>query len=129
MSHYHAVVWMDHNEARIFQFNATDVEKTVEHAASGKGHVHHHAGSGGSNKSGADKDYLNRVAADLEPAGEILVVGPGQAKLEFLRHVHKHNPQLEKKILSVETVDHPTDGQLLAYARKYFKKADKMLPI
>jgi hypothetical protein len=28
----------------------------------------------------------------------------------------------------VETVDHPSDGQLVAFARKYFKAADRMLP-
>jgi hypothetical protein len=31
-----------------------------------------------------------------------------------------------KIILGVETVDHPTDKQLVAYARKYFKSADLM---
>jgi hypothetical protein len=31
-----------------------------------------------------------------------------------------------RAIIGVETVDHPTDAQLVAYARQYFKGADRM---
>jgi hypothetical protein len=30
-SHYHAVIWIDHREARVFHFNSTDVEVLVLH--------------------------------------------------------------------------------------------------
>jgi hypothetical protein len=30
------------------------------------------------------------------------------------------------KIVGVETVDHPTDRQIIAYASKYFAKSDRM---
>ena len=33
-----------------------------------------------------------------------------------------------KIIAGVETVDHPSDAQLVAYARHYFKTEDLMLP-
>ncbi len=59
-------------------------------------------------------------------ATEILVVGPGSAKMESLRHAQDHDPLIAKKILGLETVDHPTDKQLLAYAKQYFKPVDKM---
>jgi len=29
--------------------------------------------------------------------------------------------------VGIETVDHPTDGQLVAYTRKYFVAKDRML--
>ena len=32
------------------------------------------------------------------------------------------------KIIGVETVDHPSDEQLVVYARKYFVAADRMRP-
>jgi len=63
----------------------------------------------------------------LQGAHEILVVGPGSAKLELIRHIHKHDHVMEPKVMGVETVDHPSDGQLVAYARKYFKARDRML--
>ncbi len=31
------------------------------------------------------------------------------------------------RILGVETVDHPTDGQVVAHARSYFAARDNML--
>jgi hypothetical protein len=40
--------------------------------------------------------------------------------------VHKHDHALEPKILGVETLDHPTDGQLAAYVRHYFHEKDRM---
>jgi hypothetical protein len=30
-------------------------------------------------------------------------------------------------VVGIETVDHPTDGQLIAYARKYFIAKDALL--
>jgi hypothetical protein len=62
----------------------------------------------------------------LEGAEEVLVVGPSAAKLEFMRYVHKHDQATEAKIVGIETVDHPTDGQLVAYANQYFKRRDRM---
>ena len=36
------------------------------------------------------------------------------------------DPKLKKKVVGVETIDHPSDGQLVAHARKYFNAADRM---
>ena len=36
------------------------------------------------------------------------------------------DPTLKKKVVGVETIDHPSDGQLVAHARKYFSAADRM---
>jgi hypothetical protein len=57
---------------------------------------------------------------------EILIVGPGNEKLALLKHLQKHQHDLAEKVVSVETIDHPSNGQLLAYARKYFAKVDLM---
>jgi stalled ribosome rescue protein Dom34 len=127
MSHYHAVVWLDHAEARIFEFSADAVERKRipnKHAA----HLHHKAGVIGAGKASVDDGYLKHVAEGLADTGEVLVVGPGNAKLELIRYLHRHAPQLEKRIVGVETADHPSDGQLVAHARKYFNAKDHMLP-
>jgi hypothetical protein len=57
---------------------------------------------------------------------EILIVGPGSAKLDLMKHATKHDHSIAEKVVGIETVDHPTDGQLLAYAKKYFAKADAL---
>ena len=55
------------------------------------------------------------------------MVGPAQAKLQLIKHMHAHDPAVAGKVIGVETVDHPSDGQLVAYARKYFLARDQML--
>ena len=73
------------------------------------------------------RDSYHAIATALHGASEILVVGPAQAKLALIKHIHSHDKDLVDKILGVETVDHPTDGQVVAYARKYFAAKDQML--
>jgi hypothetical protein len=46
----------------------------------------------------------------------------------LVKHIGEHDPQLAKKIVGVESIDHPSDAQLVAHARKYFKAEDRMLP-
>ena len=65
---------------------------------------------------------INAVA----DVNEILIVGPGSAKSELFKHALSHDPAIAKKIVGVETVDHPTDGQILNYAKAYFHKVDQL---
>ena len=60
--HYHAVIWIDHHEARIFHFNPTDVERLVLHPDHPTRHIHHKANSIGSGHLAADSDYLHAAA-------------------------------------------------------------------
>jgi stalled ribosome rescue protein Dom34 len=126
--HYHAVIWIDHHEARIFHFSPNDVEQLTLHPDHPTRHIHHKANSIGAGHVSADNDYLHAVAESIADTGEVLITGPANAKTELLKHIHQHEPNLMNSIVGVETVDHPSDGQLLAYARKYFKAADRMLP-
>jgi hypothetical protein len=63
----------------------------------------------------------------LGDAQEILLVGPGSAKLELVKHLHKHHPALVGRVKGVESADHPTDPQIVAHARSYFAAKDQML--
>lgn len=126
MSLSHAVVWIDHQEAHIIQFNADASESEIIKTKSKHTHLHQKSGILGSGHISADESYLHEVIHAVSDAGEILVVGPGTAKLELLKHAHKHDAKISEKIIGVETVDHPTDGQLLAFAKKYFIKVDNL---
>ncbi len=127
MPHYHAVVWLDHAEAHVMHFTSEDVEKFSAHASDRHPHLHHKRGSVGAGHQAGEPHYFDRIAALLAGVGEILVVGPGSAKLELVRHLDRHQPELGAKVLGVETVDHPTDAQVVAHARKYFIAKDRML--
>ena len=69
-----------------------------------------------------------RSPNQLSDAGSVLITGPANAKTELVEFIRLHDPKLAKVIAGVETVDHPTDAQLVAYARKYLKAADRMVP-
>jgi stalled ribosome rescue protein Dom34 len=126
--HYHAVVWIDHREARVFHFNPTDVELLVLHPDHPTQHLRHMANSLGNGHAAEDSAYLKAVAQSIADAGAVLIAGPGNAKTELVNHIREHNPKLMSLIVGVETVDHPSDPQLVAYARKYFTAMDRMSP-
>jgi hypothetical protein len=127
MSHYHALVWIDHVEAHVMHISPDDVEKSVIHPNSPHHKLHSKVGTLGHGRAPEDHDYYHRVALALDGASEILIVGPAQAKLQLVKHIHAHDAALVNKVVGVETVDHPSDGQLVAYARKYFLAKDQML--
>ncbi len=124
--HYHAVMWIDHREARVFHFGREDVETLVLHPEKPTRQVHHKSNTIGSGHQVLAKEFLHAAAQSIADAGAVLITGPSNAKTELMAHIEKHDPKLLKIILGVETVDHPTDNQLVAYARKYFKSADQM---
>jgi stalled ribosome rescue protein Dom34 len=126
-SHYHAVIWIDHREARVFHFNIAEVDRVVLHPHDPIRHIHHKANTIGSGHAPEDHEFLARVAEAVSDAGAILVTGPAAAKTELVKHIEKHVPALHAKIVGVETVDHPTDGELVDHARKYFA-ADHQVP-
>jgi stalled ribosome rescue protein Dom34 len=128
MSNHHAAVWLDHNEARIFHVTASAFDAAVVHSVvtSPKAHtqLHRRSGSDDGHRAVENRPYYHAVSQALADADAVLVLGPSTAKLELIKHAHRHDPKLEAKIVGVETVDHPTDGQIAALVRRYFKEAD-----
>jgi stalled ribosome rescue protein Dom34 len=127
-SHYHAVVWIDHHEARVFHFNPEDVDKLVLHPHEPTRHIHHKANTIGSGHAAEDQEFLHAVASAIADAGAVLIAGPANAKTELVKHIHHHDPALMARLAGIESVDHPTDASLVAHARHYFKAADRMRP-
>ena len=127
MSHYHAIVWLDHHQAHVMHISPDDVEKSVVHPANPHLNLHHKSGAIGSGKQQQDQAYYHAIVEALAGAHEILVVGPAQAKLQLIKHIHHHDHSMADKVVGVETVDHPSDAQLVAHARSYFVAKDRML--
>jgi hypothetical protein len=128
MAHYHAAVWIDHTEARVFSLNRDSANEWWVKPHDSHVHVHHKAGKGDSGHAKPDQTYLHSVGEAIKDAGEILITGPGTARIELMHHLEKHDPQIAKKVVGVEPLDHPSDGELLAFARKFFKSADNLRP-
>ena len=124
--HFHAVVWIDHRQARIIHFNADKVDETVVRPHNPARQVHHKANSIGSGHAAEDQDFLHRTTAATASTHAVLITGPANAKTELVKHISQHDPALSKLIVGVEALDHPSDGELLDFARHYFRAQDLM---
>ena len=128
MSYLHAVIWLDHKRAQIICFSRDSSESVAVQHHGGERHLHHRRGTIGSGHAAEDPKYYEQILVAVGDAQELLVTGPANAKLEFVKHIHKRHPILVDRLIGVETLDHPSEGELLKFAREYFKAADAMLP-
>ena len=55
MSHFHAVVWLDHSEAHVMHISPDDVEKSVIHPARPHQHLHARSGSIGAGRKDSQR--------------------------------------------------------------------------
>jgi stalled ribosome rescue protein Dom34 len=124
--HYHVLVWIDHREAKVFSFNATEVERKHVSSSHPNQHLHHKANARDSGHAPVDKHFLEQVAATIAHAGAILLTGPANAKTELAEYLGQAHPALAQRISAVQPTDHLTDGELLALARSFFKADDRM---
>ena len=117
MSTFHAVVWMDHHEAHVLMFDREHVESQRIKSRS------HHKHQG---KAGDAAAFHADVAQALKGSHEVLLTGPGSARNEFRDWCQAHAKATAEAIVDSIATDHPTDNQLVALARQYFKKFDAM---
>lgn len=115
-----AIVYLDHQHAKIFRLGVGKADASQLN----RREIKHHQSAETDKHKNADK-FFHEVALELKDASEILVIGHGTAKQEFVHHLQNHHHEnLAKKVVGTETVDHPTDNQLLALGRKFFKTWD-----
>ena len=119
MSLFHAVVWIDHHNAQVLQFDTEHVQ-----AQKVKAHSHHTKQHGSAVRT--EHEFFAEVCDALAGVPEVLITGSRTAQVDFKHYVEKHRPALPAQIKGYETVDHPSDAQLVALARKYFVKFDRM---
>ena len=83
MRTYHAAVWLDHNEARIFHVEKGrfDEEVVVPERPHRKLHRKTGPGAVSGRRVVADPEYLHAIAKVLEESQEILVMGPSTAEM------------------------------------------------
>ena len=122
----HAVVWIDHQEARIFHVHPEMADES--RVLSPQHRVHRHPKGRGEPREHPDdaRRFFDDVAKRLEGSDSVLVVGPASAKREFITFAQEKHPRLVSKIVGIETADHPTGGEIVAHARSYFKASDRL---
>jgi stalled ribosome rescue protein Dom34 len=126
MQHNHGCVWIDHREARIFGVSVDDVDEVIIHDARAPAHIHRRADHVHLGKAAPDKEFLDEVATNLARFRGVVIVGPGTARTELAGYLTDIYPAIAKKVWGIEPMDHPSDPQLVALARKYFRTATRM---
>jgi hypothetical protein len=71
-------------------------------------------------------DHAEAHVLMFDSAHEVLLTGAGNARTEFKTWCDSHAKACAHTIIENIPSDHPTDPQLIALARKYFGKFDKM---
>jgi hypothetical protein len=125
--HYHAVVWIDHRQARVFHFNAADADRIVVHPERPV-RDYHRKQKGSGHHDAEEQAFLEEVTQAVADAGAILIIGPAGEKHELLKHIERVHPQMTARVEGVESADHPSDGELVTHARRFLKSADRMRP-
>ncbi len=119
MTMFHAVAQIDHHQAQVLQFDAKQSQTQKI-----KAHSHHTRQHGSEVRTG--HEFFGDVCTALQGIPEVLIAGSHTALSDFKHYVDKHRPQLAPHIVGYEAIDHPTEAQLLALARDYFLKYDRM---
>ena len=117
---HHAVVWIDHREAKVYRFSERDEPAVQVNAHNSLQRLHHrHGGWEAGGNLPQDAEFFGRVAGALDQAGQILVTGPGDSKLAFKTYLDQHHPKNTSQVLTLEMVDYPGDEALLALGRAH----------
>ena len=119
MNTIHAVAHIDPQQAQVLQFDAEHVQSQKV-----KAHTHHTRQHGSAVRT--EHEFFGHVCDALDGIPEVLVVGSHTAQADFRHYAEKHRPETARRIVGYETTDHPTENQLVALARKYFLKYDRM---
>jgi len=115
-----SILFIDSDHAKIFKLNPEKMESSTL-----KKHESSHHASADEKKDEHEKHFFTDVTSALVGTTELLIVGPGQAKNRFKAHLDTHHHQgLAQAVIGVETVDHPTDPQIIAVGKKFFKSYD-----
>ena len=120
-------VWIDHRKAVIVSL-ADEVEKTTRITSHMEKHVRFFRGA---NDASAEDQrdrrlrghlvkYYERVVSCIRDADSILILGPGEAKVELRTRLESE--ALGGRIAGIETVDKMTDRQLAAKVRHHFSQ-------
>lgn len=131
MAHSHAVVWIDHREARVFSFGAEDAEKKRIRADEPRHKVRHAGNVEGGNAVRDNRQFFEAILASLEQqlkdVGEWLIVGPGDTKKDFQKYVEGHAEMLASKLVGIGPMEDPTDDELVTAARQHFKALESVV--
>jgi len=96
-SHFHALVWIDHREAKVFQFNATDVDRHGAAVSTRTSIFITRQTPATVAMRPPDKEFYKHVAQAIAHAGAILIAGPSSAKTELVTYIKHDSPSWRRR--------------------------------
>jgi hypothetical protein len=126
MTFAHAVVWIDHQQAEIVHLSSVDEHTAHVTCPEPRRKLHRKSGIPGAGRAPVNPAFFDEVADAVTDVRTVLILGPGLAKVELAAHLTNHRPEVARKVVGLETIDHPTHAELVAYARSFFRRADQL---
>jgi hypothetical protein len=126
-------VWIDHRKAVVVSITSagatsktllSEVEPRFHYSGGGRSKTY------GSQEAGAERKreeryghhlafYYDAVVGEIGDAVSILIMGPGEAKLELQKRI-EHTKTLAKRIVGVKPSDKLTDAQITAKVKEFY---------
>jgi stalled ribosome rescue protein Dom34 len=111
-------IWLDRTQAKIFHFPRNSRKDEIVRAS----HVEHHTHQRDALDIKREERALYELLANkLKDAEDILIFGPGVAKHHFQNYLVEQHPAQSRKIRLCQTMDHPTEKQIVAAADTFFR--------
>lgn len=121
-------IWIDHKQAIIVALSGDRVATTTLESGVGA-----HSHFGGEQDGGGEKKYEERRHQDLDryydevvghvaQADRLLLLGPGEAKLELKARLARSKAHAGRT-LEIQTADRLTDAQVVAAVKDHFDVA------
>jgi len=117
-----AVVFVDHQSALLQPLGS---DQPGHHTL----HAHHHETRQHASRVRTEHAFFGEVCAALDAFSGVLVTGGHQGLADFRHYVQKHHPTTALHIAGYEVVDHPSVAELVALARIFFTRQDRMAGI
>ena len=119
MSKSHALVWLDHHHAKVIPIGDATQATQQLHDEKHDTRQHHSAVQ-------TQHEFFGAVCDALGKFDQVVVASSSQSQTDFRHYVTKHRGTLLPVLVAWETVNHPTDGELVALATKLFHAHDRM---
>lgn len=126
-------LWIDHREA-VLVFLSDGSEEIKRITSNMEKHVRY---SGASESNGSHDDsaedkrdrrfndhldtYYDEVLVSLHDADSILILGPGEAKIELKKRLESH--EHSHRTIVTQPADKMTDNEIVAEVRQHFEKS------
>lgn len=117
----HAIVWIDHQEARIFRFGDEESPEIDVHSHTSLQRLHHRrTGWEAGGNPPDDTEFFKRILDALDDAGGTIITGPGNAKTALKEFLDRARPASASRVFAIETLHQPDAEALRAMGRRQF---------